>query len=109
MQAESTSTETKIAKLDKAIVKQERKIFSAFSNKHGIKDLRAYDRDRTARKRAEQESRRAIIERVAQIESKLEYEKRRSSSLEKKVNKVQHQMAAEDAALKAKNEELRLF
>ena len=107
LEAESTATETKINKLDQAIVRKERQFFRAFSKKHGIKDLRAYDRDRTARKRVEQERRRAIIERVAQIESKLEYEKRRQSSLTENVSKVQHQVSAEDAALKAKKRELR--
>ena len=107
LQAESTATETKIASLDKAIIRKERQIFRAFSKKHGIKDLRAYDRDRTARKRVEQERRRAIIERVAQIESKLEYEKRRDSNLRENISKTQHQLAAEDAALKAKQRKLR--
>ena len=48
LEAESTATETKINKLDQAIVRKESQIFRAFSKKHGIKDLRAYDRDRTA-------------------------------------------------------------
>ena len=107
LQAELTATETQIAKLDKAILRKEKQIFRAFNRKHDIKDLRAYDRDRTARKRVEQERRRAIIERVDQIESKFEYEKRRSSNLTENVSKIHHHMASEDAALKARKRKLR--